>query len=224
MLTVPKYVFVDNNMNGLPFPCADHKRKSPHLHGAFFDTIRNMSTLNNAYCVFAGRHCTFNGMVGFINSSAARTEHQWIAGGILFVLKKRILPGVIPSTSILEDYLHIVGPGQDREPLGAAWDLVVAPFSGEAWITIGFVVLLFLIVRVLMIHMFGGAKKASSFLRGLILCSFQTDISARSQAMQKDDDEWWQLLDHHWRLAFVFFTAAILLLYEVALAGTFLSS
>jgi len=220
VLTVPKYIFLNNKMDEQPFRCARYKEKSSELHGAFFEIIGGMSTLANAHCVYAGRNCTFDGMISFINSSSAKSNHQWIGGGVLFVLQNRILSGVIPTTSLLEDYLHVVGPpSQKREPIGAAWDLVIKPFTWKAWMTVLAVLFLFLLVRVLMIYMFGNVARASGFLRSIILCSFQSDIRMRDRNVREDarEDDWYRLLDHHWKLAFLFFTAVILLLYEVAL-------
>lgn len=220
--TEKPYVFLDEDLNRtndqVPFRCVEHKQVWPGLEGVFFDMIRNMPALQDTYCVFAGRNCSFNGMVRFVNSSAASRKHRWIAGGVLFVLQDRILPGIIPSTSIIEDYLHIVGPPRKtQESFQEAFNLVLRPFTWKAWLVFFSVLVFFGIVRVVMVYIFGNTIGWAGFLRTLFLFHFERDVE-RDEVRDERDKDWWRILQRHWGLAFIIFTSIMLLLYEVALA------
>jgi len=218
-----QYIILDPKLNATnnqtPFRCSDFKSRWPDLEGAFFEMVRDMPVLNDSYCVFAGRQCSFNDMITFVNSTASSTEmrpHQWIAGGVLFVLKNRILPGVIPSTSILEDYLHVVGPPPEQgdQSFKAAFHLVLKPFSPQAWGIISGVLLLFCAIRCIMIYMFGKVVGKLGFFRTLFLFNFQRDRRPRDSR----EEDWWNILDKHWGIALIIFLSILVLLYEVALA------
>jgi len=176
-----------------PFPCVRFKEKYPGLGGVFFQMISNSPSLHRSQCVYAGPDCTFDGMVSFVNKSSSISNYQWVAAGILFVLEDRILPGVIPSTAILTDHLHVIGPPvQSQESFGDALSLILKPFSREAWIVFLSVLFLFGAVRLLMIYMFGNTIGLLGFLRTFCLFNFRRDVRERAT----HEDDWWRILKY----------------------------
>lgn len=97
--------------------------------------IREMKPLEDAYCVWAGNNYSFDGQLQLLtDSTAAGNEHRWIAGGLLFVLEYRISSSSIPSASLIEDEIRVIGPPVDgyTSPLQAA-NTIVKPFTPKAW-------------------------------------------------------------------------------------------
>lgn len=84
-------------------------KMNAHYHkeftGAFFDIVREMEPLEDAYCVWAGGNndCSFDGLLTFLNESAvAGNDHRFIAGGMLFVLAYRISRTILPVLLLLK--------------------------------------------------------------------------------------------------------------------------
>jgi len=137
------FVFLDRSMRNpeqeVPFPCIRHKAFYPKLRGAFFDTIRDIPTLYDSYCVWAGPDCSFDGELDFLKATAVgnptntnNATYQFIVGGLLFVLADRLTLNTIPSAALLEDKLHVLGPPrEDTASPGEAWNLIWRPFTDE---------------------------------------------------------------------------------------------
>lgn len=105
------------------------------LSGALFKIIEDIRPLNGAHCVWVGPECSFDGMLDFMkNSAGAGDKHRWIWRSILFVLPYRISQATIPSTSLLEEEIRIIGPPiRDHTTPAEAGQALMKPFTRKGW-------------------------------------------------------------------------------------------
>lgn len=135
-----------------PFLCCNPQQLSPRIRGVFLDIAKEMEPLRKSYCVWAGRNCSFDGILNFVNESAtAGYDHRWIASGLLFNYPHRTSANTFPSSSIVDDELRILGPPiTTSTPIAEAWNTINKPFTlGSRFLLLGCVILAF-IIRVVM--------------------------------------------------------------------------
>jgi len=222
-------VLIDDEMTDLkhqrPFLCSENRKLySGGLRGFFFDIINEMKPLrNSAYCVWAGPDCSFDGLLHFMDESAnAGDRHRWISGGILMELPYRMKNNTLPSSSIFENELHIIGPpphSQYTTPMDA-WAAIWKPFTLRGWCFILACTLGHLLVRVWMSYEFMklprtnpvGSFEWERFYRRFM--SFRRE----KQDEESECEEKWQRINYFWTFIATIFVAITLLFWEVAVA------
>lgn len=121
-----------------PFLCTDYANKrrfSGGLKGAFFGIIdeirKDNQILEDAYCVWTGVNCTYDGMTAFLRDSAAEDDdHRWITGGLLNNHKYRSSDNSIPSATLYEDTFRMIRPPIEGYSSPAqAWNTIWKPFT-----------------------------------------------------------------------------------------------
>jgi len=221
------FVYIDKGMRNIedqrPFLCSDfHKLYSGELKGAFFDIVKRMRPLQKtAHCVWAGPKCTFDGILNFINASATSGDkHRWISGGVLMVVPYRIGVHTLPSASLFEDELRVVGP-----PLSGytspseAWSAIWKPFTLKGWIFIFSCTFGHFLIRILFSFVFTipkwlptGAFDWRQFKSRLL------NIKKEKQDDNEEVEEAWERISYLWSLIATIFVAITILFWEVAIA------
>lgn len=218
----PPFVFVpediDKNLGEKPFRCVEHLKYSKDLYGAWFDIIKDMPELLDAYCVFGGNDCTFKSMVEFVNTSTSPTKHRWIAGGLLFVLPQRIQHNVLPSAALLSDRLLVIGPPLNGIGFKAAWNTISRPFTLLAWVAAVGCIIILLAIRGVIVCLYPGEQDAEDrgcrrFWRRFTQVSVNTTENSRN-----NDENDWDCLNGAWSFNAKLFITISLVLYEVVLA------
>lgn len=222
-------VFLDKEMKDpkhqRPFLCSEHQKLySGGLRGAFFDIVNELRPLNDcAYCVWAGHNCTFDGMLHFIDDSVrAGDPHRWISGGILMALSYRISSNTLPSTSILEDELRIIGPPPNSQYTtpADAWKAIWKPFTLKGWMFIFACTIGHLLVRLWMSYEFMKVPRtntAGSF-KWVHLRRRFLNFRKEKQDEDNEDEEKWQRINYFWSFIATIFIAITILFWEVAIA------
>lgn len=142
-----------NNFTRHPFKCKESLTKyKKDLGGSFFKFIKseNIPPLEEAYCIFNGDECTFNDEIEFLSYAYQRNpSHQFIVGGIMFIMSYRISNDSIPSTPFTHGPILLVGPIESRHlTFIEALHVVAGPFEPMAWLFIVVILLFFTIVRI----------------------------------------------------------------------------
>lgn len=222
-------VFLDKEMNNLkhqrPFLCSDNRKLySGGLHGVFFDIVNELKPLrNSAYCVWAGANCTFDGIINFIDESVkAGDRHRWISGGISMALSYRIGRNTLPSASIFEGELRIIGPPPSSDYItpSDAWAAVWKPFTLKGWVFILACTLGHLLLRVWMSYEFmelPRTKAAGSFSWDHFRRRF-FNFRRDKEYEGSEYEENWQRINYFWSFIATVFIAITILFWEVAIA------
>lgn len=103
-----------SEVSSRPFLCRRRIESASWLSGIGLEIIDLLSTekhqpLYDSFCLFGGPKCSFNDMVAFFG---AAKEHQFIAGGFVFLMPKRI---AADTRALTEDALIVVWKGQRKE-------------------------------------------------------------------------------------------------------------
>ncbi len=154
------FVFLDPGMTSSDherlFRCRLRKKAYPELEGIFFNTLDNVDTLADAWCMWAGPNCPFDGLITFLRDSAEAGPHQFLAGGLLFNLEYRMRNTSIPTVPLIHDEIQVVGLNvASQMNISTAWNVVLSPFTQTVWIFLVCCLIAMGILRVLISVMFG---------------------------------------------------------------------
>ena len=154
------FVFLDPGMTSSdherPFRCRLRKKAYPKLEGIFFNTLDSVDTLSDAWCMWAGPNCPFDGLISFLRDTSEAGPHQFLAGGLLFNLEYRMRNTSIPTVPLVHDEIQVVGRNVGSQVnLSSAWKVVLSPFTKAVWIFLVCCLIAMGILRVLISFMFG---------------------------------------------------------------------
>ncbi len=121
--------------------------------------------LDEALCVFGGPDCSFEEMMQFV---AAQKHHQFVVGGLMFVLPHRLTENTRPASSLIEDQVVIIGRRDSRSPIVQAYSTILRPFKFETWMMLLGIFLLFLLVRIIIAVYFARPRKRHVIVRHLL--------------------------------------------------------
>lgn len=194
------------------------------LRGAFFDILNELEPLrSSADCVWAGPNFTFDGMVNFIDESVkAGDRHRWISGGISMALSYRIGVNTIPSSSIFEDELHIVGPPPSSHYTtpADAWAAIWKPFTFKGWMFILCCFVGHLSVRGWMSYQFMKRPKTKAVWSSSWIHFRRRFLNFRREKQHEEDREYeekWQRVNYFWS-----FIATVFIAITILFLGTYL--
>lgn len=177
----------------------DHLIHNSDLTGAFFQLVKEMPSLRHAHCVWGGPNCTFSSMVEFVNASTPKDGHRWIAGGLLYVIPRRIQRNLVPSAAILSDRLLVIGPPLHGTGLAEAWNTISQPFTLQAWLAIFGCILAVLAIRILMVVLYPG-EDASDYKRkwSRFWWRFAQLGTQSPDVTPSEDESEWECLNETW--------------------------
>ena len=158
--TEKPFVFLDPRMTSTdqerPFRCRVRKKTYPRLKGIFFRTLDEMETLTDAWCMWAGPNCPFDGLITFLHNTTEAGPHQFLAGGLLFNLVYRMRNTTIPTVPIVHDQIVVLGRNMVAQMnIRSAWKIVLSPFTKAVWIFLVCCLIAMAVLRVLISFMFG---------------------------------------------------------------------
>lgn len=219
--TEQPFVFLDSKSTDVehqrPFPCSQYsKQHKGKLDGILFSIINLVKPLENARCVWVGPNCTFDGMLDFIrNSAAAGKSHRFIAGSILFELPYRISVHTIPSSTIFEDQVRIIGPPiEGYNTFREAAVTLRKPFTRKGWYYILGCVIGHLVLRIAMVFIFSLLhEREKVFAWGRFF-----DIDNSYKRTDDTEEKSWRRVNKAWLIIATIFTVTSMLFWEVAVA------
>ncbi len=205
------FVFLDPRMTSTdhesPFRCRVRKKLYPGLKGIFFSTLDELDTLTDAWCMWVGPNCPYDGLVTFLQDTAEAGPHQFLAGGLLFNLEYRMRNTTIPTVPLVHDQIQIIGQNVSAQMnIRSAWKVVLSPFTDAAWFFLVCCLIAMAILRSVISVMFGR--------RRLIRHIFGEYNTETSEDVRRFNRYWMNGLR-------LFFIIAILY-YELALVNEFL--
>lgn len=212
---------MEDSAHEKPFRCSRRKEFYRDLKGAFFDILEDISALDNAYCVWAGKGCSFDGELKFLADTAVGSKHgvnasyQFIVGGLLFIQSDRYDPGTFPSAALLYDQLQVLGPHQ-ASSFRDSWDVIWKPFTWKAWVFVFMCIMGHGFARFWMsFHFTVYSTRGFSWrqLRARLLGQYYPETS-----LQDENEENWKHMEAMWSLIAKLFVAIMLVLWEVAIA------
>ncbi len=190
------------------FRCKDRRQVYPGLHGLSL-TIQDQLPMDDAYCVFGGPTCTYDGMIEFLFQ---KQDYQFIVGGLMFALPHRISKYARPSSPFTEYKIAIVGRRDSSSPIAQAYSKILRPFQLGTWVILLSVALFFICVGVIIAVHFAqprNLRNIGSHLAG----DFDTYPIAEDRRILN------RLALRALTLAVTAFFAIVILFYEVPVAN-----
>ncbi len=126
------------------FRCKD-RNKFPGLRGVFFDIVDQLP-LGNAFCVYGGPSCSFEGMMAFV---AKEQGHQFIVGGYMYAVPHRVTKRTRQTPPILNEKIIIVGRRDPKSSRKQAHTILLRPFQPLTWVMVVAVFFILLVFRII---------------------------------------------------------------------------
>lgn len=147
------------------FKCKDAADIFPGFRGVFLEIVKNLKSLKQVYCVYAGNDCKFNGMVDLASRRPSPTwKYRLGVGGMAFILPHRMRPALRPLGPIMEGTMGLVGTRHISSKKPDPIVSMLSAFSITAWFSFcAFLVVLF-ILWVLVIRLHTGSWSAAAFV------------------------------------------------------------
>ncbi len=222
---------LDSNMvahdNQTIFPCRDRRAYFPDLNGIIFIVKEAIVPLHDAWCVYGGNQCTFNGMIDFISQhSTPEARYRFGVTGIAFIMPHRIRSTSKPTVPIMEGKMVIVGPRSPPSRKRDSLTSMILPFELGAWLSIVGVVFCFSILWLLVACAFTRPVNLRSLLQ-LVVGEYVPEIPPAPEQPEKQQE--WLNMQENLRLSkkvaiaglrssFKVFLGTTIIFYEVLIA------
>lgn len=144
--------------------------------------------LNDAFCVFGGLDCSFNEMLSFVR---AAKEHQFIFGGGVWLLPKRINADTRFSAPVSEDQMVIVGKVNEKSDFVLAYERILRPFEVRTWIVFFGYLFGTLFIHVLLAKIFASPSNLINVCRHILLDFTQSRQTTENPERNSEPIQLW---------------------------------